>query len=459
MKMAKEFFVKPASRMKGGVLVKDNKATFDLKPQSFKPKKVVIPLLQQCTKEADTTVQVGDHVKKGQLIGDSGKATARIHASVSGTVTDISKRKIAPKQKAVCVTIETDDKNEWLETLAPPSVTNADELIDAAFEAGLAGMGGAGFPTHIKLRSAYAAKAKTLILNSIECEPYITVDYRACVDYADDILRCVEALVTHIGFERVLIAVEDKGPKADEDTLIEKMQNSPIKDIIRLVRLKPKYASGAEKMLIKALLNKSLPDGKLPSDASCMVMNTSTTAAFGYYLLTGRPLINRALTVAGSAIKEPVNIIAPVGTLIGDIIEFVGGFVSKPYKLIMGGPMMGMAVDSTDYPITKTTNGILAFAEKMARVKKQTSCIRCGKCAEVCPMRIVPTDIYKAVTDYGKPDINELHALSAQACILCSCCAYICPSGIPLVEGLEKGKRLVKKGVRKNAECKESCDT
>ena len=176
------------------------------------------------------------------------------------------------------------------------------------------------------------------------------------------------------------------------------------------MRLKPKYATGAEKMLIKALLGISLPEGKLPSDASCMVMNTSTAAAFGNYLLTGRPLVSRCITVAGSAIKEPANIIAPLGALISDIIDFVGGFEAKPYKLIIGGPMMGHAVDSTDYPVTKTTNGILAFAEKMARVKTETSCIRCGKCAEVCPMRIVPTDIYKAATDYGKPDINELVA-------------------------------------------------
>ncbi len=462
MKTAKDIFLKPVSRIKGGVLVKNNKTTFDSVPKSLSVSRVVIPLLQHCTKPASAIVAVGDKVKKGQLIGDAGDATARIHASVSGTVTDISVRKIAPKEKAVCVTIESDGNDEWLETIAPPTVTDAESLIDAVFNAGLAGMGGAGFPTHIKLRSVYEAKAKTLIINSIECEPYITVDYRACIDFGDDIIRCIEALIKHIGFERVLIAEEDKKEKGDEQALIERIEKSEYKDIIKIVRLKPKYATGAEKMLIKALLGISLPEGKLPSDASCMVMNTSTAAAFGNYLLTGRPLVSRCITVAGSAIKEPANIIAPLGALISDIIDFVGGFEAKPYKLIIGGPMMGHAVDSTDYPVTKTTNGILAFAEKMARVKTETSCIRCGKCAEVCPMRIVPTDIYKAATDYGKPDINELVALNAQACILCSCCAYICPAGIPLVKGLDIGKRLVAKakakGAGNNGKCKESCD-
>lgn len=434
--------LKAASKVRGGVSVSHNKNTAEMEVERMpSPGRVVLPMQQHIGVPCTPVVQVGDKVCVGQLIADSEKyVSAPIHASVSGKVSAIGETVLPNGVISQSVTIESDGEMKLFEGLEPPKVETKEDLIKAVRASGLVGLGGAGFPTHVKLNFPPDKKVDTLIVNAAECEPYITVDYRECIDNSWDILSGIYTLKEMLGIKNVIIAIEDNKPKAF-DVLSRIAGSNFDKDgSVNLMLLKTRYPQGAEKVMVQSSTGRKVPPGKLPSDVGCMVMNVASVAFISRYLKSGKPLVSRSLTVDGSAITTPKNVRVPIGTNFGEVIDFCGGFKEDPFKIIMGGPMMGLAVIGTDIPVLKQNNAILAFAEDSNRIKKERDCIRCGRCAYVCPMSLEPTKIM----NFAKvKDIEKLKTSGANVCMECGSCSYACPSGIPLLQYLRLAKTLL----------------
>ncbi len=428
---------------RGGVKVTHHKNTAEMAIERMPvPQRVVLPMQQHIGVPCTPTVKVGDTVAVGQKIGDSDKfISAPIHASISGTVTAVGDVKLANGIITKGVTIESDGEMRLYEGIKPPVVTNKAELCAAVRESGLVGLGGAGFPTHVKLNIPEDKEIDTLIINAAECEPYITVDYRECIENAENILKGVEILKDILGFKQVIIAIEDNKPKVFKIMKEIADRDNDKDDAIKLMTLRSRYPQGAEKMMVLSATGRKVPPGKLPSDVGCVVMNVTSTAFIARYLETGKPLVSRSITVDGSAIAEPKNIRVPIGTNIQDIIDFCGGFKSEPRKLIFGGPMMGLAICGTEAPICKQNNAILAFDERKDLLKKERACIRCGRCVDVCPMSLTPTLIER----FSRvKDAEKLKAINVNTCMECGSCAYACPSGRPLVQYIRLAKQVIR---------------
>lgn len=428
---------------RGGVKVAHHKNTAEMAIERMPvPNKVILPMQQHIGAPCTPIVKVGDTVAVGQKIGDSDKfISAPIHASISGTVTAVGDVKLANGIITKGVTIESDGEMRLYEGIKPPVVTNKAELCAAVRESGLVGLGGAGFPAHVKLNIPEDKDIDTLIINAAECEPYITVDYRECIENAENILKGVEILKDILGFKQVIIAIEDNKPKVFEIMKEIADRDNDKDDAIKLMTLRSRYPQGAEKMMVLSATGRRVPPGKLPSDVGCVVMNVTSTAFIARYLETGKPLVSRSITVDGGAIAEPKNIRVPIGTNIQDIIDFCGGFKTEPRKIIFGGPMMGLAICGTDAPICKQNNAILAFDERKDLIKKERACIRCGRCVDVCPMSLTPTLIER----YSRvKDAEKLKAINVNTCMECGSCAYACPSGRPLVQYIRLAKQVVR---------------
>lgn len=430
--------------IRGGVLVAHNKNTAEMEVENITPpQKVVMPMQQHIGAACTPCVKVGDNVCVGQLIGDSESyISAPIHASISGKVTAIGNVKLASGKMAPAVTIESDGEMKLCESIKPPVVETKEDLIKAVRESGLVGLGGAGFPTHVKLNFPPEKKVDTLVVNAAECEPYITVDYRECVDNSWDVMGGVYLLAELLGFKNVILAIEDNKPLAIDVLKTIAKKDDDHGDIVKLMTLKSKYPQGAEKIIVQSATGKRVPKGKLPVDVGCVIMNVATVAFISRYLKTGKPLVTRSITVDGTAIANPKNLRVPIGTEINEIIEFCGGFKAEPYKLIAGGPMMGAALVETQVPLLKYNNAILAFADDGTKIKKERDCIRCGRCAEACPMSLLPTDIERNVLT---KNAEELSRLCVDACMECGSCAYACPAGKPLLQYMRLGKEILKK--------------
>ena len=335
--------LKAVVKGRGGVSVSHSKNTENCKIVRMPvPEKVVLPMQQHIGAPCEPVVKVGDEVKVGQLIGDTDKfVSAPIYASVSGKVTAIGDVKLANGSMSKAVTIESDGEMTMCEGIEPPKVENATDLIKAVRASGLVGLGGAGFPAHVKLALMPNENIDTLIINAAECEPYITVDYRECMENSANVIKGVATLKKYLGFKRAVIAVEDNKPQAIE------LLNKQIKELaggdkdISIMALVSKYPQGAEKVMIQSVTGRKVPPGKLPSDVGCVLMNVASVAFIQRYLETGKPLISRSVTVDGSAIHTPKNVRVPIGTSLSDIIDFCGGFKAEPFKIISGGPMMG----------------------------------------------------------------------------------------------------------------------
>ncbi|MBQ4267478.1 MAG: electron transport complex subunit RsxC [Clostridia bacterium] len=322
-----------------------------------------------------------------------------------------------------------------------PVVTNKEELCAAVRESGLVGLGGAGFPTHVKLNVPADKKIDTLIINAAECEPYITVDYRECVENSENVIKGVEKVRQLLGIEKVIIAIEDNKPKVFEIMKEIADRDNEIGDAIKLMTLRSQYPQGAEKMMVLSATGRKVPPGKLPADVGCIVMNVASVAFIARYLETGKPLVSRSITVDGGAIKEPKNLRVPIGTNIQDIIDFCGGFKSEPRKIISGGPMMGIAICDTNAPICKQNNALLAFDDRKDLIKTERECIRCGRCVDVCPMSLMPTLIER----YARiKDADKLQNIGISVCMECGSCAYACPSGRPLVQYMRLAKQVLR---------------
>lgn len=436
-------------RTHGGAAVPHHKNTAQMESATLPcPSQVTIPMQQHVGAPCKPLVKVGDLVQVGQKIGDSDAfVSAPIHASISGKVSAITKVALPGGQMVDAVVIESDGQMTVSPEVRPPVVNTPEDFIRAVHESGLVGLGGAGFPAHVKLNVPKDKHLDTLIVNAAECEPYITADNREALENSWAVLSGVYAVRDLLGLERVIIAVEDNKPDVIE--VLRKVADNPKldpEDRVRILPLRARYPQGAEKVLVQSCTNRVIPLGKLPADVGCLVMNITSVAFLADYLKTGMPLVKKRVSVDGSAIASPKNVIVPIGTKIADVVAFCGGYSQPPAKLLMGGPMMGIALTSDELPILKQNNGILAFAEKDAALPKPTACIRCGRCVSGCPMNLVPTQLEK----YAElRDTDKLDQLGIMCCMECGTCAYNCPAHRPLVHAIRMGKALLRNGGKK----------
>jgi electron transport complex protein RnfC len=405
------------------------------------PAQVVIPMSMHIGAPCTPLVKVGQTVLVGEKIGEGkGFVSAPIHASVSGTVKAVGKITLGTGANVDAVTIESDGQMTVHPDIHPPVIQSKEDFLNAVKESGLVGLGGAGFPTHVK----HASKdpLDTLLINAAECEPYLTADDREALEEGESVLDGIFAVMQWLNIPRTIIGIESNKPLAIAHLkeLIAKDSRSQGK--VGVLALKARYPQGAEKVLVKAATNRTVPMGKLPSSVGCVVMNITSAGFLGRYLKTGMPLVSKRVTIDGSAIAKPQNVIAPIGSKICDIVEFCGGYKGEPKKILYGGPMMGNAAYTDDSPIMKQTNGVLAFNEKEAKLPRTTACIHCGFCFIVCPMNLQPA-MFEQYTEVK--NLDTLRDIAIMNCIECGCCSYNCPAKRPLVQAIRIGKSLIRK--------------
>ncbi len=399
-------------------------ATENLPP----PKKVVIPLSMHIGAPAVPTVKTGDKVLVGQVIAEaSGAVSAPVHASVSGTVGKSAEYLAANGRVCPAITIESDGEMRLSPELAAPSVTDYDSFIAAVRASGAVGLGGAGFPTAVKLAVGDTSRIEEIIVNGAECEPYITADTRTMLERSAEVAYGCELLKKYLSVKKIHIAIEKNKPAA----ISEMRRLTAAIDGVCVDVLPSLYPQGGEKVLIYNITGKVVPEGKLPIDVGTVVINVTTLAVIAEYIKTGVPLTSKCVTVDGSAVKTPKNVRVPIGTPIADVFEYCGGFTGEPEKIIFGGLMMGSAAYSLDMPVTKTTNAVLALNKKEATPPPVTACIRCGKCIAHCPFGLNPPAISTA---YDAGNADALSELKVNICMECGCCGYICPAGRPIVQ-------------------------
>lgn len=423
----------------GGVKTPHYKGTANFETKVMPvPDKVEITMLHHIGAPCVPIVKKGDYVKVGTKIGDSDiLVSAPVHSSVSGTVEKIGNVLFPDGRNVDSVIIKTDGLQTVDECVKPPIINSKEDFVNAIRESGLVGLGGAGFPTHIKLNPPRDKIIDLLLVNAAECEPYITSDYRETIENSWNIISGINIIMGQMGIEDVIIGVEDNKPITVE--ILNDIANTDKK--IKAVPLVSKYPQGAEKMLIHALSGRTVPAGGLPMDVGVLVLNVSSISFISKYIKTGMPLVRKRLTVGGSVIKEPSNVDVCVGTHIRDLIEFCGGFTEEPHKILMGGPMMGVAQHTLDTPILKQNNAILAFNKKQSELPEQTACIRCGRCVRACPMNLMPLklDMYAEIGD-----IKMLERFDVNSCIECGACSYVCPAKRHLVQSIRKGKTIAR---------------
>ncbi|HIW23920.1 MAG TPA: electron transport complex subunit RsxC [Candidatus Acutalibacter stercoravium] len=439
-------FPKHPFRTHGGAAVPHHKNTWELPTATMPPpERVILPMQQHLGAPCVPTVKKGDTVFVGTVVGDSDAyVSAPVHASVSGTVEELTTVMLTGGQMTQAVVIRSDGKMEKDPAIYPPAaITTKGELAAAARSAGLVGLGGAGFPAHVKLNVPEGKQIDTLIVNVAECEPYVTSDHREALENGKNVLEGIYKVKEILEVQRVLIAVEDNKPDVIQrlSEIAGDPQRDPL-DQVRVLPLKSRYPQGAEKVLVQACTGRKVPEGKLPADVGCLVMNIGSISFLASYMRTGMPLTLKRVTLDGSAIAHPQNVIVPVGTPIKDVVAFCGGYKAEPKKLIMGGPMMGVAITSDELPILKQNNAILAFDEREAALRQPTACIRCGRCVAACPMQLMPTKLEQAAE---RKDVEALQSLHVMTCMECGCCSFSCPAGRRLVQAIRLGKSYVKK--------------
>ena len=400
------------------------------------PEEVVIPLSMHAGAPANPVVQVGDTVKVGQKIGESaGFISSPVHSSVSGTVTAIEMHKHATRGECMSVVIKSDGQNTLHESVKPNKDLDSltpDEIVEIVREAGIVGMGGAGFPTSVKLKPP--KPVDTILLNGCECEPLLTADHRVLLEFADDVIFGLKAMLKTVGAEKGIIVIEDN--KQDAIELME--AKTADCDNIEVVVAKTKYPQGAEKMLIKRVMKRQVPSGGLPADVGCVVANISTTKAIADAIQKGMPLVERVVTVTGEKLKNPGNYIVKIGTNTKELIDYCGGVTDEDVMFKAGGPMMGFVIPDVNVPIMKGSNGIIAIDTDQTEA---VECIKCGRCVDVCPMELTPLNFAKLADQEDWMGMKEKNVMD---CLECRCCEYICSSKIPLVSKIKAGKNAIR---------------
>lgn len=414
------------------------------------PTQVLLPMLQHIGAPATPVVSVGDEVKVGQLIAEqAGYVSAPIHATVSGKVVKVENLLFSSGKEIPCVRIESDGLMAVADGVTPPRVNDLDSLIDAVKACGLVGLGGAGFPASVKLDAAKKGGIHTIIINAAECEPYITGDTRTMLDRAEDIYDGIALLEKYVtSADKFIFGIENNKPEC-----IKKMKET-FKDNskVSVVSLPSLYPQGAEKILIHNTTKLIVPEGKLPADIGVLVINVTSLAVLANFIKTGMPLVEKCVTVDGSAVKEPKNIIVPIGTSIRDVLTFADVDLETIGKVLLGGPMMGVAVCSLDEPVDKRTNAITVMSVKDSTERENTACIRCGRCVDACPMYLDPCAFSNALDLTTEDKMARLEDRRINLCIECGCCSFVCPANRPLVQN----NRLAKAALRDYKEHKSS---
>jgi len=432
------------STFKGGIHPPDKKELSADKPivEAKPPKRVIIPLSQHLGAPCKPVVTINQEVKKGEMIGEPGGfVSAAVHSSLSGKVIAIGEFPNAMGRMVTSVVIENDGKEEWTTLTDNPDYVNlsADKLKEKIKSAGIVGMGGAAFPTIVKLSPPKEKPIDTVIINGAECEPYLTADYRLMVEKPNEIIEGLKILMKVLGVNKGFVGIENNKPAA-----IEKMKEAAKNELnIEVWALEVKYPQGAEKMLIKAITGREVPPPPgLPMDVGVVVQNVGTTIAIYEAARYGKPLIERVVTVTGEGINEPKNLLVKIGTLVSHLIDECGGLKDEGLKVIAGGPMMGFAISSLNVPVTKGTSGIVVLTEReIVHAEDFQPCIRCGRCIDICPMGLMPSmlSIYSEKGFYeGAKEYNLFD------CFECGSCAFVCPSKRPIVQLIRLAKSMVK---------------
>ncbi|AKI97301.1 electron transport complex subunit RsxC [Kosmotoga pacifica] len=403
------------------------------------PEVVYVFLANHAGVPAKPLVEPGQHVLTGQKIGEAaGFISANLHSPVTGVVKGIEKiyhPVLGKPDSAIVIEREGEDTWQLLEPRKPYEEFEPQEIVERIKEAGIVGLGGAMFPTNVKLSPPKEKKIDLLIINGAECEPYLTVDYRMMLEKSQEIVRGVLALIKALGVKKAIIGIENNKPKA-----IEEIKKATKGTGIEVATLKTKYPQGAEKQLIYAITKRVVPSGGLPMDVGVVVQNVGTAFAVYEALEEGKPLIERAITVTGEAVREPINVIARIGTLASKLIELTGGIKEDEVdRVIFGGPMMGTAVPRVDIPIVKGTSGITVMSKEVAPSRESYPCIRCGSCVKACPMYLQPfvLNLYATNRLYDKAVENGL-----MDCMECGSCSYACPANIELVKNFKLAKKV-----------------
>jgi electron transport complex protein RnfC len=402
------------------------------------PAVVTIPMSMNIGAPAKPIVKPGDEVKVGQLIAEAGGfVSSPIHSSVSGKVKKVDEILMSNGQTCQAITIESDGLQTVAETVVPPQVDSMESFIAAVRNSGVVGLGGAGFPVAVKL-NVTPGKVDYICINGAECEPYITADTRTMLDKDDLMLEGIQLLQKYLQPGKVLIGVEDNKPQCISHLkdLTDELGNVEVKALPAL------YPQGGEKVLIYHLTHRIVPEGKLPIDVGCVVINPTTLVAITNYIKTGMPLVEKCITVDGSAIANPMNVLAPIGSSVQDVVDFTGGLKCEAKKVIFGGLMMGISMSGMQEVVMKNTNAILCMNEKDATPPKTTPCIKCGRCINHCPLKLMPANIETAF-NLNKPE--ELKELKVNLCMECGCCSFICPAKRPLVQTNKMAKAMLNK--------------
>jgi len=427
----------------GGVHPPENKLTAGSKIKVMSvPKAVYIPISQHIGIPSEIIVNKKDKVVIGQIIAKSqGFVSANIHSSVAGTVTKIDKVINSSGYKQQCIVIRTDVKDETNFVKEPFPLKkeielNSEEILQRVSDFGIVGLGGATFPSHVKLNINKEANIDCLIINGVECEPYLTCDHRLMLERAEEIIVGVEILLKALNLNRAVIGIENN--KKDAIANFKKITDNNSK--IQIAALKVKYPQGSEKQLVKAILNREVPVGGLPSDVGVVSLNVGTIFAVYEAIQHNKPLTDRVVTVTGKKLENPSNYWVKIGTPIKDLIEEVGGLPKGTRKLINGGPMMGKAIKNTDVPVTKGTSGVLVIDEEEASRGKAENCIRCGECVTVCPMGLEP-HLLMSLSERGL--FERMGKEDVKTCVECGSCSYVCPSHRPLLDYIRFGKNGV----------------
>ena len=425
----------------GGVHPKENKIARDMAIQEFpEPDILVIPMSQHIGAPCKPLVKRGDLVTVGQKIGDNQGLCVPVHASVSGKVKAVEMRAHTSGTTVMSVVIENDHLGTLCEDIKPRTQEEVDalspeELMNIIREGGIVGMGGATFPTHVKLSSGLG-KVDTIIVNAGECEPFITSDDRICREMPDKLISGLKVIMKILGLNTAHIAIEDNKPEAAKALQAQ----LAVSDGVTVDVLPAKYPQGAEKQMIYAVTGREVPSGGLPAAVGCAVFNAATCKAIHDVVYTGMPLIKRVVTVSGDIVMEPKNLMVPIGTSFNDLLEAVG-HSENPYKVLSGGPMMGAALYDLSAPTIKGVNAVTILGKKNKYAVDDPQCLRCGKCIDACPMKLMPVLMYKALQSNDPEVMKSVHMLD---CIECGCCAYTCPAGVPLVLAFRSGKQILR---------------